>query len=360
MLIIIKVLLILARRKLHLYSIFYPFYAFGEGVVELFFLISGFVMVLSYQEKILSKYSFKKYILKRILHFYPAFFISMFVVSFLQLAYLKFSNSTFIYEPFDALHVFLALVLQLPGLFFVHVPINGPAWCLSIEFYLYIILYLIIVGTNKAFSSSRKMLPFFYLILSLLSILLFLPYSSTTPFINHHTSRGFICFFFGCFLCCCYKYYLTQSVSKKTNTILNICIITAILGLLLILISFGLLSKEHRIISRLIEMLLIFPLIIWLSVNCQPIYKLLSIKPLIFLGNISLDIYIWHFPVELLFKVSEHKFNLNLDYSSVTVWLCYCFTVLLAAYASNLLFSSLKSTASKIISSSRFANTSKS
>lgn len=285
----------------------------------------------------------------------------MLIVSLLQLLYSNYTNQTFIYDHFDVLHVFLALLLQLPGLFFTSVPINGPTWCLSIEFYLYIILFVVIIVTNKvSSSSSKKLFPFIFLSLSLLSILLFIPYSLATPFINHYTSRGFICFFLGCFLCLCYKSYLSRNVSKKTNNIINILIIIAISLLLFILIFFGLLSKEHRIISRLIEMLLIFPLIIWLSVNCQPIYKLLSIKPLIFLGNISLDIYIWHFPVELLFKVSEHKFNLNLDYSSVTVWLCYCFTVVLVAYASNLLFSSLKSTASKIISSSRFANTSKS
>ena len=309
-------------------KLFFPFYALGEGVVEMFFLISGFVMVYAYQEKILSGYSFLTYIKRRLLHFYPLFFCTMIITSIEQILWHNNFNQYYIYGPLDIKRIVFALLLQLPGLFFSDVPINGPAWCLSIEFYLYIFLYLIIYFFRKKPAFNINLLSLIYLSLSVSSILLFIPYYTDKPFINHYTSRGNICFFLGCFLSVLYINYSSHSISKSLNKTINVIILLIIILILIILVHNNLLTKEHRIISRLIEMFIVFPLFLWLSITCKPIFALLSIKPFDFLGKISLYIYLWHFPIELLFKLFETTCHIPFNYSSIYVWMLFSGTTI--------------------------------
>ncbi len=193
-----------------LLMVFYPLYYYGEAMTELFFLISGFTIALVYQDRIIRGCSFSRFICKRLKSFYFLYLLSMVITCVEQMQYKAILGETFIYNSIDYIHVLLGILLQLPGFLFCDIPANGPTWYLSILLYLYIVFYYVV----KLFSKNDSFLMIVYAVISFCGIFLFMPYSLAMPFINLYSSRGIICFFWGCALCCAHNYY--KKISIKT------------------------------------------------------------------------------------------------------------------------------------------------
>ena len=122
-------------------------WSYNQGclLVELFFMLSGFGMFIGYGKKIMMhKIEFKNYILKRITKLYPLFFFTTILVTILEIWHIKLTGKTFVYGNLDSWHFFMNLILCQNSIFGIEHSFNGPSWCLSICFILYIINYIYI------------------------------------------------------------------------------------------------------------------------------------------------------------------------------------------------------------------------
>ena len=119
-------------------------YSKGWILVELFFMLSGFGMFLGYGDKIIKReLTFKQYIMKRILKLYPLFFLTTILITILEIWHKYLTGKTFIYGYFDCWHFFMNLILCQDGIFGTEYSFNGPSWCISICFILYIIHFAV-------------------------------------------------------------------------------------------------------------------------------------------------------------------------------------------------------------------------
>lgn len=85
---------------------------------------------------------------------------------------------------------------------------------------------------------------------------------------------------------------------------------------------------------KIVYTILFYPLIILISLNVNIISKILSFKPIIYLGRLSFSIYLWHFPVQLVIKTLDDIFGLSVNYSSKSFFFLFIIITLVISIAS--------------------------
>jgi len=128
------------------------FIANGYLFVDLFFILSGFVMTHAYQKKIAQGFSFKNYFVLRLGRVYPLhlFMLLVWVPYILVKYYLyskNFGGSEFLGSNWQS---FLAnLFLSHSFLFPSELSWNYPSWSISAEMVAYIVFFLMLVTLDK-------------------------------------------------------------------------------------------------------------------------------------------------------------------------------------------------------------------
>ncbi|MDD5617542.1 MAG: acyltransferase [Candidatus Omnitrophica bacterium] len=152
--------------------------SFGSIAVEGFFVISGFLII----QSLLNSSSLKYYLWKRFLRIFPAFWVCLFLTSFVlaPLIYYsqnkKFSDFTILSNPFISYAVSnLSLFMKqqtIKGIF-MNNPykevLNGSLWILFPMFLFYLILP--VFNLLELFSKRKKTLLFIFLLLALVNSL---------------------------------------------------------------------------------------------------------------------------------------------------------------------------------------------
>ena len=129
------------------------FIANGYLFVDLFFIISGFVMSYAYAEKIGRTLSFKSYIALRLGRIYPLHFFMLLVwVPYILVKQYLFLSGFGGNDQFEASNLYSfstnLVLLHSMGL---HDKLNWnyPSWSISVEFFAYITFYFLIVSIDK-------------------------------------------------------------------------------------------------------------------------------------------------------------------------------------------------------------------
>ncbi|EJL6506882.1 acyltransferase [Vibrio cholerae] len=128
------------------------FFRASSIFVEFFFVLSGFVLVHGYAFKINLK--FVPYITARFFRLYPLHLFMFIVIALLEFGkWLAYKHGGFIFNnlpftgatsPNQVIPNLLLLQSWIPGA--NHLSYNFPSWSISVEFYMYIILFLTIIG----------------------------------------------------------------------------------------------------------------------------------------------------------------------------------------------------------------------
>jgi peptidoglycan/LPS O-acetylase OafA/YrhL len=215
------------------------------------------------------------------------------------------------------------LILIQDGIFGIEFLFNAPSWCISICFILYIIHFAIMY-----FSKEKINAIYSYIILTFIG-LSFFSMGWNYPFIlNLMVGRGLSCFSIGVILA---NIYLN---SDKLNTTL-----IGYLSLIILTLSYLIHNIRYNIIIignvRLIFIMIISPLIIFSCLYVSWVNKFLSIKPMIFLGSLSMDIYLLHFIVQCIIINIDLSFQIRLNYSLKKIWLLYCFSTIIVSFIYN-------------------------
>jgi peptidoglycan/LPS O-acetylase OafA/YrhL len=123
-----------------LYTVLRPLYTNGQLAVDTFFVISGFVLSYVYAERVTSTTGLRLYIVKRIARLYPLHLVTLlFTAGMFGLLYRQTGSYGVLYVPSDAFHFALNLaLLQYMGAQVTY-SFNGPAWSISTEFWINIL-----------------------------------------------------------------------------------------------------------------------------------------------------------------------------------------------------------------------------
>ena len=268
-------------------------YSKGGILVELFFMLSGFGMFLGYGDKIIKReLTFKQYIMKRILKLYPLFFLTTILITILEIWHKHLTGKTFIYDYFDCWHFFMNLILCQDGIFGTEFSFNAPSWCISICFILYIIHFAIMY-----FSKEKINAIYSYIILTFIGLSI-----------------------------------ISMRWNKLNTTLIGY------LGLIILTLYYLIHNTRYNIIIgnfKFVFIMIFSPLIIFSCLYVSWINKFLSIKPMIFLGSLSMDIYLLHFIVQCFIINIDLNFQIRLNYSLKKIWFLYCFSTIIVSFIYN-------------------------
>lgn len=248
--------------------------------VEFFFVLSGFVLTHGYGFK--ENLNFKIFMKARFFRLYPLHFVMLILVIFFQfikvLAY-NYSGLSFGAVPFTGKYSFSEMIPNLLLIqswtpFTEYLSFNGPSWSISIEFYMYALLFISIV----LFKSNR--------VLSWLSIstIAFILIFLESEILVSPVLRGLSCFFGGAF-----TYVIYKKLSHLKFSYISGSIVEALLLSCIVLIVQS--QMEYR---SIIAPALFFVTVLFFAFESGVFSKLLKVNPLQSAGKLSYSIYMTH------------------------------------------------------------------
>lgn len=263
----------------------------GALMVDLFFVLSGFVMMHCYGHIFTGSKSFWLFLRARFWRLYPLHFFMLLVflgievvkyVAELKLgivsgnpAFSKSDGESFFY------HIFLVhSLIQDHGSF------NSPSWSISVEFYTYIVFAFIMVMVK-----TPRYLSVIFVALFCLSLFIITQkgYSSLTFDYQDSIFRCLYGFFIGAFVHCIYQKISNNLLLQKTYHI-------EVLSFLVVftLLSYFLGIKHDNYIEFLVPPLVAF-LILLLTLFPEHFFsKVFCWRPFLWLGKVSYSIYMVH------------------------------------------------------------------
>lgn len=251
-------------------------------MVELFFVLSGFVIWNAYSEKISTGKELLRFQFLRFARLYPVhllFLLAFFSIEIAKyIATVKFSipspNTTPFMENSITAFVQQLFLVQAIGPTGNTYSFNGPAWTISVEFYTYLVFGLIVLCMKKYSNLA-------FILLFIISIVL-VATESTFGFVN--LLRCFAGFFAGCFVA-----ILSSRFNVKINPIYSL-LSFAVVALFIALKK----PFSQDWIMYIISGLLILTLV---KSEGGALRRVLNFKAFVWLGTISYSLYMSHFAI---------------------------------------------------------------
>jgi peptidoglycan/LPS O-acetylase OafA/YrhL len=255
----------------------------GWLFVDLFFVISGFVMAHVYRD-LSTLHEARSFALKRIGRLYPlhlvtllAFIAAEFALQLVKLAGLGTSPPTFdLLRPWSLLsNVFLLHGVGLPG----ERAYNGPSWSISTEMW----AYAMFAVTCLTLGRMRLVA---WAALSAAGLLLWI----TAPDANHISDGTY-------FFRCMYGFFLGAMLpSIRVRGFAALQVLSAALVALVFV------ALDHRPEAKFAAPLVFALLVLALSADRGPVAGVLRAKPLQWLGRLSYSVYMVHWPLLVFFN----------------------------------------------------------
>jgi peptidoglycan/LPS O-acetylase OafA/YrhL len=303
----------------------YPFskilywpYHFCWIMVDLFFILSGFIFFNVYGERIKNgKLSLKEFAVLRFSRLYPLHWLALIIVFVIQVLRKILNFQSFLSTYSLNIGLFLLNIPMLQnGWITTTFSYNGPSWSISIE----IIMYLLFFAVFYHSRFTKKYVIYCFLLIYLGIIMTFS--GQNTAFFNGQVSRGLMGFFIGCITGEVCNYC---SKNKKHELIFTVFCSIAVIFLIIFPIVYGYGILRNWV---LVYTFAFFPAFVFLTIRMGALSWFFSIKPFIYLGNLSYSIYLLHYPVQLIIKTLDEFMGLNINYSSKIFYLVYIITVI--------------------------------
>lgn len=275
----------------------YPFYVYlrwfyesGWNFVDLLFVISGFVAIYTYAQDIFDKkIGAKDFVLRRFIRLYPLHILTLLFVTFLLFYRGVLGFAPFVFQVNNVYHFVLNVLLLHGGVVTSDLSFNAPSWVVATEFWISIIFFVIVSKTTFRYGFFLCMVFFGLLIIK---------NNSELPILNGHMARGLVGFFLGC---------ITYKINQQKGRVLVFCIIALVCGII-----FDVLFHDRFFPPEGINSLpmLIYSLLIIFALRFRVLAHLLSLQPLLFIGNLSYVIFLIHFPIQILIDTAMKYWQL--------------------------------------------------
>lgn len=266
-----------------------PIFYWGSNVVQLFWLISGFVFLHVYSGQ--SQETWRLFLSKRFARLYPLHFITLIIVLAAQAySFAKFGGYN-IYQHNDIQHFVLNLLFASEWGFQSGRSFNGPIWSVSVEIFSYL-----------AFFATIR-----YMKLSLFKIIMLLGFS--TILYAYTKSAILLCllyFLFGCLTYALIK--ISDAYSLKTTLIISSVTFISLLAL----------AFTNQAIPKFLIYAPMFGALVAILATIEKMYQTKSLSKFKWIGDTSYGNYLWHSPLQMLFLilVSEKMIDGSIVYSA--------------------------------------------
>jgi peptidoglycan/LPS O-acetylase OafA/YrhL len=311
------------------YSFGYWAYNYGWIMVDLFFILSGFVFFTVYDKMIQEhKMNVKDFIVLRFSRLYPLHFLTLCIVLFFKVVQKLFDNTIYMWNGYrySILDLFINIPMLQNGWLTTRYSFNAPSWSVSIEIMMYLVFFYIFHNSG---STKKYLIHTFIMIYG--GLVLYVS-GWNTAFFNGQIARGLMGFFLGIITAEMYNY--CKNNGKNKNIFLALCGI-GILGTTVLPVIIG----YNRIpLWVLITTFVLFPSLIIFAAYSKPFSKVLAIAPLRYFGDLSYSIYLWHYPVVLIVRNIDNYFNMALDYSNNLFFVGYFLIVIIISHISHYCF----------------------
>ena len=289
---------------------FYDGFMYFGYIVEMFFIISGFI---SYQKiSEIERQSFSSYFKNIIYKLYPMIFITT-ITSLVAVIVYRLCNGFFLegYSP-DIFKVLNSFTLTFSGgAVILDRGMNNPLWYVCVLLICYIIFFVAIkISTKYKFPS---LYIFVFICLFGLGIH---EYGIKLPFMNRAVSRGYCAFFLGLMLAHAYNRISNKLLYISSYILLIINLIFAYFDY-----SFFFANEWGSLTF------VVFPCVLFVFLSVEIILNK-SICNL--LGKISFEMYLWHFTLIVLLESIKPLLFPNYSYTALDMAIFTCFIILFA------------------------------
>ena len=307
----------------------YPFdkllywpYRYGWIMVDLFFIMSGFVFLNMYSRKITERALSKTdFFILRFSRLYPLHWLMLIVVILVKIARKCMTGSGFFVYYNNNMFFFLQNILSIQnGWLQTDFSFNGPSWSISVEIMMYIIFFMVFhfLGTGKRSFACCLLLIYLGLMMHVSGW--------DRPFFNDQMGRGLAGFFIGCVIGEVLNFCKTRVNLEKI--LLRLCV-AGVLALMVFPIVFGSVVLKGR---AALYIYTFFPAFIIISLKIKAVSRILSIRPLLYLGEISYSVYLIHYPMQLIVKTLDEGFNIGINYSSKVFFCIFTVIVIIVSH----------------------------
>ncbi len=266
--------------------------------VDIFFVISGFIISHLLFNKSERKYNWKSFIISRIKRILPAYIVLLFSCTIAAIIFFTQQDLKFYKESlksaisFDSNRYFSNF-----GSYFAPNLHELPllhTWSLAIEMQFYILLPLILILSPK--KHLKYTLPFIFI-----SLFTFSTYTVFTSKESYYFSLILRIpeFFVGVLLAFFYGQF---SLNKKISPY------TGLFALLVVLASFFCISENQ--VPGIAVMFPCFAIALLLVSQHGPVNSFLSNKLLVWIGGISYSLYLWHWPILAFMRYITQSYEL--------------------------------------------------
>jgi peptidoglycan/LPS O-acetylase OafA/YrhL len=256
--------------------------------VDLFFLLSGVVLTYRYLDTLGSgALDGRRFLHLRLSRLYPLHVAALCVCAAVQWTLMARHQPTVIYRGHNDLYHFTLQLTYLHTFFERGWSFNEPSWSVSGEVLVYLLFFLYARRARANYVALA-------LVTCLVGIAVQQP-SWNLPILNELIGRALVGFFLGSL-----GFLAMRELDRHGRgeafgwacfgALIIVCILAALIG-----------YQELIGSSALPNALTVFPLVIFASLRVPPLARLLSLRPLTFLGDISYALYLIHIPLQMIF-----------------------------------------------------------
>ena len=274
---------------------------YGFLLVELFFIISGYLFYISYNNKIKNnKKDFNTFIKQRYVRLIPLAALTSIIMFVLENVHYKLYKTYWIFTC----NSIVDLIYQVTGI--QHwTKIQGPSlnnaiWYISVLLLCYIIYFFV--------TKLEKRMGNLIYIYCIVIFTILMTYGINIPFFNYYTLRGLLSFGIGIIIGIVVQ---NNDIKKLSN--ISVIILAITIGLTLIF------KKEIMGYLPLYLNFVIYPCLLIIVLRIDFLLEKIDIKFTELLANISFGIYLWNLPLQLFFHLMFGILKIKIDYSNVYI-----------------------------------------
>ena len=303
--------------------VYHHFFAEGYIGVTFFFLLSGFILAYSYRDRLVSgAVSWRFFYQARVARIYPLHLLTL--LAAVPVHREDLTDGGVLYAGFKMLSQ-LTLTQSYWGIQDIYNAFNSPAWSISTEMFFYLMFPLLIAGMAYGFRryGERVLLAGLALLLVPLAVP-FVPEAWHHAVFYIHPVTRLADFTLGILL---WRFFTSRSapqeLSRRSYDLLEV-------GALLLLAAFIWFRQSVPEVDR-------YAAYYWLPMGLTVLVfawqrgwvsRLLSVRWLVYLGEISFALYMVHRPLmRYYFKVKQKVFGPEVGYLDAVVLLCVALAV---------------------------------
>ena len=280
---------------------FLPYFEFGRVGVDLFFVLSGFLItdiLLKTREK---KNFLRNFYLRRVLKIFPVYYGALLL--FFIIAPI-FQNAQVQYNYYQSNQPFLWLHLQ-NWLQYIHIQpedsmVLSHFWSLSVEAQFYLIWPLmVLVVTNTRLLSQILILVVVICVLARFSSWSYFGAGSANFYFQHITRLDGICI--GSLI----AIWRLSSYDQTKKRVLQLGLITLILQIILFAVSKTLVTFPHFAFTGYTFIAASFGTIVFFAAEKRNFLSKIVLENAVirFIGRISYGLFVFHWPILAMFKI---------------------------------------------------------